>query len=369
MLGLAGEASSEREIPMNKLITIVAGVVLSLSLSLSSALADSPKIGFIYIGPPGDHGWTYQHNEGRKAIVDELGFKTTYIEGVPENADAVRAIRKLADSGHDLIFTTSFNYMDQTLEVAKDFPNVKFEHATGYKRTDNVSTYSARFYEGRTIIGHIAGKETKSNIVGYIASFPIPEVIRGINAFYLAASKVNPDIEVKIIWAFTWYDPAKEADAAQTLINQGADIIVQHTDTYAPCQVAERNGVKAFGQASDQEAFCPNAHLTSIIDDWSSYYVARANAVADGTWDSQDTWWGLDKGMVKMARYRNMNPDTKFEAIKLQKDLTSGAIHSFEGPIYNQAGELVVPAGAVADDGLLAGMNFYVQGIEGTLPQ
>ena len=369
MLGLAGEASSEREIPMNKLITIVAGVVLSLSLSLSSALADSPKIGFIYIGPPGDHGWTYQHNEGRKAIVDELGFKTTYIEGVPENADAVRAIRKLASSGHDLIFTTSFNYMDQTLEVAKDFPNVKFEHATGYKRTDNVSTYSARFYEGRTIIGHIAGKETKSNIVGYIASFPIPEVIRGINAFYLAASKVNPDIEVKIIWAFTWYDPGKEADAAQTLINQGADIIVQHTDTDAPCQVAERNGVKAFGQASDQEAFCPNAHLTSIIDDWSSYYVARANAVADGTWDSQDTWWGLDKGMVKMARYRNMNPDTKFEAIKLQKDLTSGAIHSFTGPIYNQAGELVVPAGAVADDGLLAGMNFYVQGIKGSLPQ
>ena len=369
MLGLAGEASSEREIPMNKLITLVAGVVLSLSLSLSSALADSPKIGFIYIGPPGDHGWTYQHNEGRKAIVDELGFKTTYIEGVPENADAVRAIRKLASSGHDLIFTTSFNYMDQTLEVAKDFPNVKFEHATGYKRTDNVSTYSARFYEGRTIIGHIAGKETKSNIVGYIASFPIPEVIRGINAFYLAASKVNPDIQLKIIWAFTWYDPGKEADAAQTLINQGADIIVQHTDTYAPCQVAERNGVKAFGQASDQEAFCPNAHLTSIIDDWSSYYVARANAVADGTWDSQDTWWGLDKGIVKMSRYRNMSPDTKYEAIQLQNDLTSGAVHSFEGPIYNQAGELVVPAGAVADDGLLAGMNFYVQGIEGQLPQ
>ena len=335
----------------------------------TTAQSNPPKVGFIYIGPPGDHGWTYQHNEGRKAIVDELGFKTTYIEGVPENADAVRAIRKLAESGHDLIFTTSFNYMDQTLEVAKDYPNVKFEHATGYKRTDNVSTYSARFYEGRTIIGHIAGKETKSNIVGYIASFPIPEVIRGINAFYLAASKVNPDIEVKIIWAFTWYDPGKEADAAKVLISQGADIIVQHTDTYAPCQVAERNGVKAFGQASDQEAFCPNAHLTSIIDDWSSYYVARANAVADGTWDSQDTWWGLDKGMVKMARYRNMNPDTKFEAIQLQNDLTSGAVHSFTGPIYNQAGELVVPAGAVADDGLLAGMNFYVQGIVGDLPQ
>jgi len=356
---------------LKKRLTSLAGVVLLMILLLPTTISakENPKIGFIYIGPPGDHGWTYQHNAAREAIVDKLGFKTTYIEGVPENADAVRAIRKLAASGHDLIFTTSFNYMDQTLEVAKEFPNVKFEHATGYKRADNVSTYSARFYEGRTIIGHIAGKETKSNVVGYIASFPIPEVIRGINAFYLAASKVNPDIEVKIIWAFTWYDPGKEADAAQTLINQGADIIVQHTDTYAPCQVAERNGVKAFGQASDQEAFCPNAHMTAIIDDWSSYYIARAEAVADGTWDSQDTWWGLDKEMVKMSRYRNMSPETKFEAIKLQKDLTSGKIHSFTGPIYNQAGELVVPAGEVADDGMLAGMSFYVQGIEGLLPQ
>jgi simple sugar transport system substrate-binding protein len=355
---------------LKKTLTSLVGVVLLMILSLSTTIfAKEPKIGFIYIGPPGDHGWTYMHDQGRKDIEIDLGYKTTYIEGVPENADAVRAIRKLAESGHDLIFTTSFNYMDQTLEVAKEYPNIKFEHATGYKRADNVSTYSARFYEGRTIIGHIAGKETKSNIVGYIASFPIPEVIRGINAFYLAASKVNPDIEVKIIWAFTWYDPGKEADAAKILISQGADIIVQHTDTYAPCQVAEEMGVKAFGQASDQEAFCPNAHMTAIIDDWGSYYVARAKAIADGTWKSTDTWWGLDKGMVKMSRYRNMSPDTKYEAIAIQKGLTSGEIHSFEGPIYNQAGELVVPAGAVADDGMLAGMNFYVQGIEGSLPQ
>ena len=349
--------------------TLTAWLVAITVLAFSSVAFAEPKVGFIFIGPAGDHGWTYRHDIGRQAIENELGFDTTYIEGVPENADAVRAIRKLAQSGHDLIFTTSFNYMDQTLEVAKEYPNVKFEHATGYKRDNNVSTYSARFYEGRTIIGHIAGKETKSNIVGYIASFPIPEVVRGINAFYLAASKVNPDIQIKVIWAFTWYDPGKEADAAKVLISQGADIIVQHTDTFAPCQVAEKAGVKAFGQASDQAHFCPNAHMTAIIDDWDSYYVARAEAVANGTWESQDTWWGLDKGMVKMSPYRNMDPDTKFEAIKLQKDLTSGAVHSFEGPIYNQAGELVVPAGAVADDGLLAGMNFYVQGIVGDLPQ
>ena len=349
--------------------TLTAWLVAITVLAFSSVAFAEPKVGFIFIGPAGDHGWTYRHDIGRQAIENELGFDTTYIEGVPENADAVRAIRKLAQSGHDLIFTTSFNYMDQTLEVAKEYPNVKFEHATGYKRDNNVSTYSTRFYEGRTIIGHIAGKETKSNIVGYIASFPIPEVVRGINAFYLAASKVNPDIQIKVIWAFTWYDPGKEADAAKVLISQGADIIVQHTDTFAPCQVAEKAGVKAFGQASDQAHFCPNAHMTAIIDDWDSYYVARAEAVANGTWESQDTWWGLDKGMVKMSPYRNMDPDTKFEAIKLQKDLTSGAVHSFEGPIYNQAGELVVPAGAVADDGMLAGMNFYVQGIEGSLPQ
>ena len=350
-------------------LTSALGVVLGLILLSSTTFAKDPKIGFIYIGPPGDHGWTYMHDQGRQDIEIELGFKTTYIENVPENADATRAIRKLAASGHDLIFTTSFNYMDQTLEVAKEFPNVKFEHATGYKRTDNVATYSSRFYEGRTISGHIAGKESKTGVIGYIASFPIPEVVRGINAFYLAASKVNPDIKMKIIWAYTWYDPGKEADAAQTLINQGADIIVQHTDTYAPCQVAQKNGVKAFGQASNQYDFCPDAHLTAIIDEWGPYYVERAKAVADGTWEATDTWKGLDSGMVDMAPYRNMHPDTKFEAIALQRALTKGEVHSFEGPIYNQAGELIVPEGEVAPDSMLLGMNFYVQGIDGVVPQ
>jgi len=350
-------------------LTSFLGVVLGVILLSSTTFAKDPKIGFIYIGPPGDHGWTYMHDQGRQDIEIDLGFKTTYIENVPENADAVRAIRKLAASGHDLIFTTSFNYMDQTLEVAKEFPDVKFEHATGYMRTDNVATYSSRFYEGRTIAGHIAGKESKTGVIGYIASFPIPEVVRGINAFYLAASKVNPDIKVKIIWAYTWYDPGKEADAAQTLINQGADIIVQHTDTYAPCQVAQKNGVKAFGQASNQYDFCPDAHLTAIIDEWGPYYVERAKALADGTWESTDTWKGLDSGMVEMAPYRNMHPDTKFEAIALQNALTRGDVHSFTGPIYNQAGELMVPEGEVAPDGMLLGMNWYVKGIDGTVPQ
>ena len=354
---------------MFKKLTSTLFVVIGLILLSTTTFAKDPKIGFIYIGPPGDHGWTYMHDQGRQDIEIELGFETTYIENVPENADAVRAIRKLAASGHDLIFTTSFNYMDQTHEVAKEFPDVKFEHATGYIRSENVATYSSRFYEGRTIAGHIAGKESKTGVVGYIASFPIPEVVRGINSFMLAAQKVNPDIQIKIIWAFTWYDPGKEADAAQTLINQGADIIVQHTDTYAPCQVAQKNGVLAFGQASNQYDFCPDAHLTAIIDEWGPYYVARAKALADGTWEPIDTWKGLDSGMVEMAPYRNMSPETKYEAIALENALRSGEIHSFEGPIYNQAGELMVPEGEVADDGMLLGMNWYVKGIDGELPQ
>ncbi len=358
------------------MIKIFKYLLISLTFcgfAFTNALADPKKVGFIYIGPPGDHGWTYMHDVGRKYMESQLGdaVTSTYIEGVPENADAVRAIRKLASSGHDLIFTTSFNYMDQTLEVAKEFPNVKFEHATGYKRADNVSTYSARFYEGRTIIGHIAGHMSKTNTVGYIASFPIPEVVRGINAFYLAASKVNPDIKIKVIWVFTWYDPGKEADAAKTLINQGADIIVQHTDTYAPCQAAEEAGVYAFGQASNQEEFCPNAHLTAIEDIWGPYYADRAKAVVDGTWSSEDTWDGMDKGMVVMSPYNTkLLPASLIqEAINMEVGIKDGTLHSFEGPIYNQAGELVVPEGQVADDGMLAGMNFYVQGIDGDLPQ
>ena len=354
---------------MFKKLTSFLIVVSGMILLSTTTQAKDPKIGFIYIGPPGDHGWTYMHDQGRQDIEIELGFETTYIENVPENADATRAIQKLAASGHDLIFTTSFNYMDQTLEVAEQYPDIKFEHATGYKRLDNVSTYSSRFYEGRTIEGHIAAKESKTGVIGYIASFPIPEVVRGINAFYLAASKVNPDIKLKIIWAYTWYDPAKEADSAATLINQGADIIVQHTDTYAPCRVAQENGVKAFGQASDQYKFCPEAHLTAIIDEWGPYYVARAKALADGTWESTDTWKGLDSGMVQMAQYNNMHPDTKYEAIAIENALREGKMHSFEGPIYNQAGELMVPEGEVAPDGMLLGMNWYVKGIDGQLPQ
>nr|HIA87973.1 BMP family ABC transporter substrate-binding protein [Gammaproteobacteria bacterium] len=325
----------------------------------------------MYIGPPGDHGWTYAHDQARLQIEKELGdqVQTTFVEGVPEGPDAERTIAKLAQTGHKLIFTTSFGYMEPTLKVAKRFPEVKFEHATGYKRADNVATYSARFYEGRYVQGVIAGKVSKSGVIGYIASFPIPEVVRGINAFMLGAHTQNPNIKVKVVWVFTWYDPGKEADAAKVLMDQGADIITQHTDSTAALQAAADRGIHAFGQASDMIQFAPKTQLTAIIDAWGPYYVARTKALLDGSWKSQDTWDGMGAGMVVMAPFTNMPSDVAALAQKTYDDLRTGKLHAFSGPINDQSGKQVVAAGAVADDGMLAGMNFYIEGIDGELPK
>jgi len=289
---------------MNKLLKAAAGIVLASALSVSAIAADKLKVGFIYIGPPGDHGWTYQHDQGRQAIDAHFGDKveTVFVENVPEGPDAERTITRLARQGAGLIFTTSFGYMDPTMNVAAKFPDVKFEHATGYKRSDNVSTYGARFYEGRYVIGQIAAQMSKSGVAGYIGSFPIPEVVRGINSFLLGAQTVNPDFKLKVIWVNSWFDPGREADAAKVLISQGADIITQHTDSTAAVQVAEEQGVSAFGQASDMAPFAPNALLTSIIDNWADYYIARTQAVLDGSWVSTDTFGGMDANMVEMAR-------------------------------------------------------------------
>lgn len=338
-----------------------------------AALADDPmKIGFVYVGPVGDHGWTYEHEQGRKAVVAEFGdkVKTTYVENVSEGPDATRVIQQLARSGHDMIFTTSFGFMNPTLKVAKTFPKVKFEHATGFKRAKNVSTYSARFYEGRTVIGLIAGKMTKSNTIGYIASFPIPEVVRGINAAFLAAKSVNPDVKMKIVWVNTWFNPGKEADAAKALIDQGADILMQHTDSPAAMQIAEERGIHAFGQASDMIKFGPNAQLTSIIDDWAPYYIARVKAALDGAWESQDTWDGIKQGMVGIAAFSDKIPaDVKAMAQQAVDDIVAGKRHSFTGPINKQDGTPWLKAGETASDGDLAGMGFYVEGVDGALPK
>ena len=342
----------------------------ALVIASGAASAEKLKVGFIYIGPPGDFGWTYAHDQGRMQIEKELGdrVETTFVENVPEGPDAERAIAKLAETGHELIFTTSFGYMEPTLKAAKRFPNVKFEHATGYKQADNVATYNAKFYEGRYVQGVIAGKMSKTNTVGYIASFPIPEVIMGINAFLLGAHSVNPDIKLKIVWAYTWFDPPKEADAAKVLMDQGADIITQHTDSTAALQAAAERNVLAFGQASDMIQFAPSTQLTSIIDEWGPYYVERTQAVLDGTWTSGDTWHGMSDGLVVMAPYTNMPNDVSTLAAETAESIRTGAFHPFTGPIHNQAGELVVPEGEVADDGMLAGMMFYVKGIDDEVP-
>jgi len=373
---------------------IVAGsAALAIGLGLgayaffqsSVANADPTKVGFVYVGPIGDLGWTYRHDVGRLAVEEAFGddVETTYLEMVSEGPAAIDAITDLAETGHDIIFTTSFGYMGPTNEVAASYPDVVFEHATGFLReSDNVSTYSARFYEARVVEGLIAAKMTETNKIGYIASFPIPEVIRGINAFMLEAQKHNPDVEVDIRWVFTWFDPAKEAAAAQDLIDNGADIIVQHTDSPAPVQMAEANGVYAFGQASNMARFGPNAHLVSIVDDWDTYYVDRVADVMDGTWSSEDTWWGFTKdgkggevGMVALESYNEaaMGAELVAEAMALEAALASGERHSFpcEG-LLKQDGSVPEDcangAEHLADYPALVTMDWYIQGINSEIP-
>ena len=355
-----------------KLTKLLASAALAAGLATAAIAQDKTKVGFVYVGPVGDGGWTYEHDQGRLAVEAEFGdqVETVFVENVAEGPDSERVMTQMALDGADLIFTTSFGFMDPTINVAKKFPNVKFEHATGYKRSDNVSSYSARFYEGRAVQGHIAGNMTESNIVGYIGSFPIPEVIRGINASYLHAKKVNPDVEFKIIWVYTWFDPAKEADAAKTLIDQGADIILQHTDSTAPqAAAAEAGNVVTFGQASDMSEYAPFPRVSSIIDNWSPYYIARTKAVIDGTWTSVDTWDGISTGMVEIGEISDRVPaDVKAEAEAMAASIGAGEYHPFTGPITKQDGTAWLAEGDVADDGTLAGMNFYVEGIEGEIP-
>ncbi|PRY23814.1 nucleoside-binding protein [Aliiruegeria haliotis] len=355
------------------LTKLLAGTALALGLATAAAAQDKTKVGFIFVGPVGDGGWTYEHNEGRLAVEEHFGDKveTVYQESVPEGADAERAMTQMALGGADLIFTTSFGYMDPTINVAAKFPDVKFEHATGFKRADNVSTYSARFYEGRAVQGHIAGKMTKTNKIGYIGSFPIPEVIRGINSAYIHAKKVNPDVEFSIVWAYTWFDPAKEADAAKALIEQGADVILQHTDSTAPQAAAQEAGnVITFGQASDMAEYAPMPRVSSIIDNWAPYYIDRVQAVMDGTWESTDTWDGIGPGMVEIGEITDAVPaELKAEAEALRDSIGAGEYHPFTGPINKQDGTAWLAEGEVADDGTLAGMNFYVEGLTGDIPQ
>ena len=333
-----------------------AAVLILSFLFCFSAFADKLKVGFVYIGPVGDHGWTYMHDQGRQAVEKAYGDKVevTYMESVKYGPDAERAIRGLANEGMDIIFATSFGYMEPMLKVAKEFPNIKFEHATGYKTNDNMSVYSGMFYQGRYVQGVIAGHMSKNGKAGYIASFPIPEVVRGINAFYLGATSVNPDFDIDVIWVNSWYDPVKEGNAAKVLISEGADIITQHTDSPAALQVAEKQGVYAFGQASNMYQFAPKAQLTAILDDWAPYYIERVGQVMDGTWKKSDTWGDMKSGMVKMAPYTNMPDNIALIAKDIEKKVMNGNIDPFNGKY--SVGELL-------------GMNKYVKGIDASLPK
>ncbi len=357
---------------MRKIALALAATAAALIGTVSTGqAADKTKICFIYVGSKTDGGWTQAHDIGRQQVEKELGDKveTAYLEKVPEGPDAERAIERMARSGCAMVFTTSFGFMDATLKVAPKFPKVMFEHATGFKTAPNVSTYNSRFYEGRYISGQIAAKMSKKGIAGYIASFPIPEVVMGINAFEQGAKSVNPNFKMKVIWANTWFDPGKEADAAKALIDQGVDVLTQHTDTTAPMQVAAERGIPAFGQASDMITAGPKTQLTAIVDTWGNYYVKRVKTFLDGNWKSEQVWDGLKDGILTMAPYTNMPDDVKKMAEETEAKIKSGEIHPFTGPIKKQDGTVWLKDGEKADDGTLLGMNFYVEGVDDKLPQ
>ncbi len=340
--------------------------------SMSALAEEKLKVGFVYISPIGDAGWTYQHDLGRLEMEKALGDKieTKYIDSVPEGPEAERVIRDLAKSGHDLIFTTSFGYMNPTLKVAKMFPNVKFEHSTGYKTAKNVGTYMCRFYEARYLSGIVAGEMTKSNTLGYVAAFPIPEVIRGINAFTLGAKSVNPDVEVKVIWVNSWFDPGKEREASEALITQGCDVITHHTDSTAPTMTAEEKGVFSIAYHSDMSKYGPKAHLTAATHVYGDYYVKIAKAVLDGTWKSTSEWSGLNEGSIKLAPLNPVVPaDVAAHVEASTKAIANGTLHPFQGPLKDQSGKIVVEAGKSLTDDDLLGMNYYVEGVLGKMPK
>jgi simple sugar transport system substrate-binding protein len=352
-------------------LLVAAGAAALLAAALGGAqAADKLKVCWVYTGPHNDGGFSQQHDIGRLAVEKALGDKvtTSYVENVQEGPDSERVIDRLARSGCALTFTTSFGFMDPTLKVAGQFPKAKFEHMSGFKTADNMSTYNLRWYQGRYVQGQIAAKVSKTGVAGYIVSFPIPEVVMGIDAFMLGAQSVNPNFKVKIIWVNTWFDPGKEADAAKTLVDQGADILVQHTDSPAGMQIAEKAGIHAFGQSADMSKFGPHAQLASLIDNWGPYYIKTVQSVLDGTWKSTQTWAGMADDDVLVAPLANMPDDVKTMATQTIADIKSGKLVVFAGPVTKQDGTVAVPAGQVMADNDILGLNWYVKGIDDKLP-
>jgi basic membrane protein A len=333
-----------------------------------SALAAEPlKTGFIYLGPVGDFGWTWAHDKGRKAMLEALKGQVTadYVENVKEDASAIPILKDLAQQGHKLIFATSYGYMDQCVEVAKQFPDVKFEHCTGYKSADNLGTYNSRFHQGRAVEGTIAGMMSKSGVIGYLGSYKVPEVVLGVNSFTLSAQAVNPKITTKLVMIDSWFDPAKEAAAVETLANLGCDVVAQHTDSPAGLQVCEKRKVWCFGQGADMARFAPKTQLTAIEDIWGPYYISRAKAALDGTWKSDNAWWGFKEGTVVMGPYNKTLPaDVAAAADKIIAGWKDGSYDVFTGEIKDQTGAVKVPKGEHMTDDKLATIDWYVQGVQ-----
>jgi len=370
--------------PKRSLVRLGALSVISVAMLVACGKKEEPKpeaqapkaepvkIAFAYVGPVGDGGWTFAHDNARKALEKEFGDKisTSFVENVPESADAERVIKDMVGQGNKLIFGTTFGYMDTMLKVAGESPDVKFEHATGYKQAPNMNTYDSRTYEGAYMAGVVAGSMTKSNVLGVVGSVPIPEVIRNINSFTLGAQSVNPKIKTKVVWVNEWFNPPKETEAATSLINGGADILFQNTDSPAVLKTAEEKGKRAFGWDSDMTAYGPKAHLASAVINWGPYYIKTTKDYLAGTWTgNQKSWWGVKEGAIDLVSIAEDVPaDTKAKIDEIKKGLSDGSFAIWKGPIVDNTGKEVVKKDEVADDGFLGGIHFYVKGVEGKVP-
>jgi simple sugar transport system substrate-binding protein len=358
---------------------LAAAVAAACFLSPISSLAAEPsppatkspvKAAFVYVTPVFEAGWTHQHDQGRKAVEKALGaaVKTTVVDNVAEGADSERVVRDLAQQGHDVIFTTSFGYMEPTLKVAKEFPNVKFESITGYKTDVNVSVANARYYEGRYLAGVAAGRMTQSNVAGYVAGFPIPEVLQGLNAFTLGMRSVNPKAQVKVIWLNTWFDPAKERDAAFALFNQSVDVITFHTASNAVMVAAQERGKMAIAYHSDMRKVAPDAQLMAVTHEWGAYYTQRVSDVQKGQWRTGNVWAGLKEGMIRVGDFGPKLPaKVRDEIVKVQQDISQGKRHPFQGPIADNEGKAIVAAGQKLSDVQILNMNYGVAGVMGKI--
>ena len=341
------------------------------SAPAAPAKAEPFKAAWVYVGPVGDGGWTYAHDLGRKAVDAEFGdkVKTTIVEKVPEGADAERVIRDLASQGNKIIFATSFGFMEQMLKVAGEFPDVKFEHATGYKTAPNMRIYDAKFYEDAYLAGVVAGTMTKTNTLGFVASFPIPEVLRNINAFTLGAQSVNPKVKTKVVWISSWFDPPKESEAAQSMINGGADVLLQNTDSSAVLQTAEKNGKYAFGWDSDMSAVAPKAHLASCVVIWDGYYKKAVKEAMDGSWKTDRIVWGVKEGQNSLVKIADFVPEAaKKKVEEIKAGMKAGTFEVFTGPIVSTDGKELLAKDAKADQGWKDKVDFYVKGVEGKIP-